>query len=832
MEEKEDILSGNIRDINIEDEMKTSYIDYAMSVIVGRALPDVRDGLKPVHRRILYAMYEQGITHDKSYKKSARVVGEVLGKYHPHGDTAVYDAMVRMAQPFSLRYMMVDGQGNFGSVDGDRAAAMRYTEARMSKIAGEMLKDIDKNTVDFSPNFDESLKEPTVMPSKLPSLLMNGSSGIAVGMATNIPPHNLDEVVDAVVAMVDNPDMTVSDLMEHIKGPDFPTAAQICGRAGIVDAYTTGRGIIKLQAKYKIEEVKAKKRKSIIVTELPYTVNKAMLIMKIADLVKAKTIMGIADLRDESDRKGMRIYIELKRDANEDIVINQLLKHTQLLMSYGINMVALDNGQPKVMNLKTIISKFIEHRFIVIKRGVEYDLKKAQARSHILEGLRIALEHLDEVIELIKSSANAAEARQKLIATFKLSEIQAQAILDMKLQKLTGLERDKIEVEYLELQEKIKDMLDILAKKERVFDILKADCLEIKDRFGDNRRTEITTAFEDFDMEDLIQEEKVCVFITKFGFVKRVSLDTFRTQLRGGRGIGGMVTREGDIIEKIFITSTHSYLVCFTNTGKVYKTKVFYIQEESRYSKGSSIANILKLDEGEKVTTAVVIDDFTTEQNLFFTTRKGIVKRVMVNQFQNIRTSGIRAITLDDGDELRWVELTDGKQNVLLVSKGGMVIHFSENKVRTMGRNARGVKGMELNPGDEIVDNSVKAVDEEKVFLLLLAESGIGKRTRLTDYRLQNRAGKGLRGIKLKKGDVLAGGTIVERDDEIIIVTKNGTVVRQLVVRISVQGRAARGVRVQKVDTGDIVVSFAKVLQEEEEEEVVVIVEETKTKKK
>ncbi|OGI08082.1 MAG: DNA gyrase subunit A, partial [Candidatus Margulisbacteria bacterium GWF2_35_9] len=793
MEKQEDLFSGNIKNINIEDEMKSSYIDYAMSVIVGRALPDVRDGLKPVHRRILYAMYEQGITHDKSYKKSARVVGEVLGKYHPHGDTAVYDAMVRMAQPFSLRYMLVDGQGNFGSVDGDSAAAMRYTEARMSKIAGEMLSDIDKNTVEFSPNFDESLKEPTVMPSKLPNLLMNGSSGIAVGMATNIPPHNLGEVVDAIIALIHKPEITIPELMEHIKGPDFPTAAQICGRAGIIEAYTTGRGIIKLQAKYKIEEVKAKKRKAIIVTELPYTVNKAQLILKIADLVKNKDINGIADLRDESDRKGMRVYIELKREANEEIVINQLMKHTQLLMSYGINMVALDNNQPKVMDLKTMLVKFVEHRFIVVKRGVEFDLKKAQARSHILEGLRIALQHLDEVIELIKSSANGLEAKERLMATYKLSDIQAQAILDMRLQRLTGLERDKIEIEYNELQEKIKDMIDILSKKERIFDIIKGDCIEIKERFGDKRRTEITSAFEDFDMEDLIQEEKVCVFITKFGFVKRVSLDTFRTQLRGGRGIGGMVTREGDIIEKIFTTSTHSYLVCFTNTGKVYKTKVFHIQEESRYSKGSSIANILNLDEKEKVTTAVVIDDFSADNNLFFTTKKGIVKRVHVDQFQNIRTSGIRAITLDDGDELRWVELTNGKQNVLLVSKEGMVIHFAETKVRAMGRNARGVKGMELNPGDEIVDNSIKEVDQEKVFLLLLAESGIGKRTRLADYRLQNRAGKGLRGMKLKKNDLLAGGTIVDKDDEILIVTKNGTVVRQLVARISVQGRAARG---------------------------------------
>ncbi|MEI7942653.1 MAG: DNA gyrase subunit A, partial [Candidatus Riflemargulisbacteria bacterium] len=660
---QEDLFSTiNIKEVNIEDEMKASYIEYAMSVIVGRALPDVRDGLKPVHRRILYAMYEQGITHDKPYKKSVRVVGDVLGKYHPHGDTAVYDSMVRMAQEFSLRYPMIDGQGNFGSVDGDNAAAMRYTEARMSKIAAEMLADIDKNTVEFVPNFDESLGEPTVLPSKLPSLLINGSSGIAVGMATNIPPHNLKEVLDGLIALIDNPEITPIQLMGFIKGPDFPTGAIIRGQRGIIEAYTTGKGIIKLQAKYHIEEVKSKKRKAIIVTELPYTVNKAQLIVKIADLVKEKIFNGIADLRDESDRKGMRIYIELKKEANEDIVINLLMKHTSLLMSYGINIVALDNGQPKQLNVKELLVKFLEHRFIVVKRAVEYDLNKAQARAHILEGLRIALHNLDEVIELIRASATATEARDGLMARFGLSEIQSQAILDMKLQRLTGLEREKIEIEYNELIQKIADMMDILSKKSRLLDIIKADCFYLREKFGDERKTELAESVEDIDIEDLIQEEKVAVFFTKFGFVKRLSIDTFRTQLRGGRGIGGMVTREGDIIEKVVITSTHSFLVCFTSEGKAYKTKVYNIPEESRYSKGSSIKNVLNIKEEEKVTTGVVIEDFEAQdQFLLMTTVHGVVKRSRVSDFKNIRTTGIIAITLDEGDELRWVEITNGK---------------------------------------------------------------------------------------------------------------------------------------------------------------------------
>ncbi len=810
----------NVKDVNIEEEMKSSYIEYAMSVIVGRALPDVRDGLKPVHRRILYAMYEQGITHDKTYKKSARVVGEVLGKYHPHGDTAVYDSMVRMAQNFSMRYMLIDGQGNFGSVDGDNAAAMRYTEARMSKIAGEILQDIDKNTVEFTPNFDESLQEPTVMPSKLPNLLINGSSGIAVGMATNIPPHNLVEICDAVMLVIDNPESTIEDIMQIVTGPDFPTGAQICGTKGIRDAYLTGRGIIKIQAKYHIEENKAKKKKALIVTEIPYTVNKSQLIIRIADLIKDKTIIGIGDLRDESDRKGMRIYIELKKDVNEDVVINQLLKHTPMLMSYGINIVALDNGQPKQLNLKELLTKFIEHRFIVVKRGVEFDLKKAEARAHILEGLRIALNNLDEVIALIKASQNAEEARNKLVSRFQLSEIQAQAILDMRLQRLTGLEREKLEAEYTELMEKIIDMKDILAKSQRIFDIIKADTIELKERYGDKRKTELTVDFEELNMEDLIHEETVVVFITKYGFVKRIAVDTFRNQLRGGRGIGGMVTREGDIIEKVFVTSTHSYLTCFTTSGKVYKTKVYNIHEETRTSKGISISNVINLGEAEKVTSAVVIDKFDNDGYLFMTTINGVVKRVRIDEFKNIRTSGIIAITLDEGDELRWVEITDGKQEALLVSRNGMIIRFKEEEVRSTGRMARGVRGMLLKEGDKIVDNSVRPVDEGVSYLLMIAESGIGKRSHIKEFRLQKRAGLGLRGIKLKVTDKLAGGTIVNSDDEVIIVSEKGTVSRQSVKSISSQGRAAKGVRVQKLDKGDKVVAFARMIEEEKEEEV------------
>ena len=818
MEQEPLFTLGNVKLVNIEDEMKSSYIDYAMSVIVGRALPDVRDGLKPVHRRILYAMYEQGITHDKPYKKSARVVGEVLGKYHPHGDTSVYDAMVRMAQNFSMRYMLVDGQGNFGSVDGDNPAAMRYTEARMSKIAAEMLQDIDKNTVDFTLNFDESLEEPTVMPTKLPNLLINGSSGIAVGMATNIPPHNLTEVMDAMIALVDNPALTTSDLMEFIKGPDFPTGAQICGTRGIREAYETGKGIIKIQSKYHIEENKTKKKKAIIITEIPYAVNKSQLIIKIADLIKEKTINGIADLRDESDRKGLRIYIEVKKDANEEIIVNQLMKHTQLVVSFGMNMVALDNGQPKTFGLKDMLSRFIEHRFVVTRRAVEFDLKKALARAHILEGLRIALHNLDEVIELIKRSQNADEARVGLISRFGLTEIQAQAILDMRLQRLTGLEREKIEAEYAELIEKIADMRDILARKERIFDIIKADAVEIRERYGDKRKTDLVEDYTQLDIEDLIQEETVVVFFTKFGFVKRLSIDTFRNQLRGGRGIGGMVTREGDLIEKMFITSTHSYLVCFTSSGKAYKTKVYEIPEESRYSKGISISNVLKLGEDEKVTTGVVVETFDSEQFFFMTTRNGVVKRVRVNDFTNIRSSGIIAIALDEGDVLRWVELSDGSSNVLLVSKTGMVIHFEENQVRPTGRTARGVRGILLRGKDKVVDNSVKPSSHEAGYLLVISETGIGKRISLGEFRLQNRAGLGLRAIKLKVNDSLAGGAIASTDDEVMIVTEKGTVSRQSVKSISSQGRAARGVKVQKVDSGDKVVSFARIDEEEKEE--------------
>ncbi len=819
MSEQLELLSAqNIKPINIEDEMKSSYIDYAMSVIVGRALPDVRDGLKPVHRRILYAMYEQGITPDKPHKKSARVVGEVLGKYHPHGDSAVYEAMVRMAQHFSLRYPLVDGQGNFGSVDGDSAAAMRYTESRMSKIALELLEDIDKNTVEFTPNFDESLEEPTVMPAKLPNLLINGSSGIAVGMATNIPPHNLTEICDAIIALIEEPNLTAIELMHYVKGPDFPTGAQICGQRGIIEAYQTGKGIIKVQAKHHFEENKSKKRRALIITELPYTVNKAMLILKIADLVKSKAINGIADLRDESDRKGMRIYIEFKREANESVVLNQLIKHTQMVVSYGINIVALDNGQPKTLGLRELLTKYIEHRIIVVKRAVEFDLKKAQARAHILEGLRIALDNLDRVIALIRSSNTGEEAREALIRNFELSEIQAQAILDMRLQRLTGLEREKIEQEHKELLERIADMLDILAKRERILDIIKADAVYLRERFGDKRRTELTTDIEDLNYEDLIEEETVAVFISKFGFVKRLSVDNFRNQLRGGRGIGGMVTREGDIIEKVFIVSTHSTLVCFTSNGKAYKTKVYNISEESRYSKGSNISSILNLQENELVTTGVIMDNFDAENQYFFmTTLRGVVKRVKVTDFKNIRTNGIIAINLDEGDTLRWVEITDGNKDVMLLSRDGMVIRFKEDQVRPIGRAARGVRGMQLKGKDRIVDNSVRSLDEDNSSLLILAESGIGKRINIKEFRLQKRAGLGLRSIKLKVGDFLAGGAIVTNDDEVIIVSEKGTVSRQSVKPISKQGRAARGVRVQKLDSKDKVVAFARLLDEEKE---------------
>ena len=643
----------HINIINIDDEMKSSYLEYAMSVIVGRALPDARDGLKPVHRRILYSMYESGYTSSKPYKKCARIVGDVLGRYHPHGDTAVYDSLVRMAQDFSMRYPLIDGQGNYGSIDGDNAAAMRYTEAKMAKLSMELLHDIEKETVDFSANFDESLEEPTVLPARLPMLLLNGTSGIAVGMATNIPPHNITEVIHAVNHFIDNPEANVTDLMTHIKGPDFPTKGIICGQAGIISAYETGRGIITLRSRTHMEE--NKKRRAIIVTEIPYQVNKANVIMKIAELVNDKKINGISDLRDESDRKGLRIYIELKRDAQEAIILNQLFKHTQLQTSFGINIVALVNGQPKTLNLKQIFFHYVNHRKEVIRKRTEYDLKIAKNRLHILEGLRIALQHIDEIIALIKQSNDAHVARSALIETYKLSEKQANAILDMRLQRLTGLEQEKIENEYNELKIKIADLEDILVNQPRVLQIIKDEHLELNDRFGDDRRTEIGDEINQVDMEDLIPKQTVAILRTQNGFIKRMPIANFRSQLRGGRGVSGISTREEDIIKQILVTNSHDFLLCFTSTGKVHKIKSYQIPESSRTSKGLSINHLLELDEGENITSIIQVDNFDTNEFLLMCTKKGIIKKTELSSFSYFKTRAIRAINLDDEDELSWV---------------------------------------------------------------------------------------------------------------------------------------------------------------------------------
>lgn len=808
-------LFEKIKTINIEEEMKSSYIDYAMSVIVGRALPDVRDGLKPVHRRILFAMNEQGMTPGKPYKKSARVVGEVLGKYHPHGDTAVYDTLVRMAQPFSLRYPLIDGQGNFGSVDGDNAAAMRYTEARMSKIAMEMMADIDKNTVEMMLNFDESLDEPVVLPARLPNLLINGTSGIAVGMATNIPPHNLNEVVNGLIRLIDYPDTTIEELMAYIKGPDFPTAGEICGQRGIIDAYMTGRGLIKVRAKTHIEEIRGKKgREAIIVDEIPYQVNKAQLIIKIAELVKDKKIEDISDLRDESDRKGMRVCIELKKDANAQVVLNLLYKHTQMFVTFGANMVALVSGMPKQLNLRQLLEHFINHREEVITRRTQYDLDKAHQRAHILEGLRIALANLDAVIALIRGSETVDEARDGLISRFKLSEVQANAILDMRLQKLTGLEQDKIEEEYSQLMILIRDLEDILAKKVRKMEIIKAELLEIKDRYGDERRTTFSDEILDMDEEDLIAEEKVAIFMTKQGFVKRISLDVFRSQLRGGRGIAGMATREDDLIDSIFVISTHDYLMCFTSKGKVYWLKVYKIPEAGRLGKGIHISNLINLEEGEKVTAAVNVSSFETQDYFIMATLKGVVKKTMINEFKNIRANGVIAINLDEGDDLQWVKHTNGKMEVMMATRNGMIIRFPESDVREMGRATRGVRGILLKGNDRVVSMDVLIEDHD---ILILGESGMGKRTRLSEYRLQRRGGLGLKAITLRSrpADFVAQVKVVEKEQEIIIVTQNGTVSRQFVKQVSMQRRAARGVRIQKVDEGDKVVDFSIVVSDE-----------------
>jgi DNA gyrase subunit A len=806
----------------IDQEMKSSYLAYAMSVIVGRALPDVRDGLKPVHRRILYAMLEAGYTSDKAYKKCARIVGDVLGRYHPHGDSAVYESIVRMAQDFSMRYLLIDGQGNYGSIDGDNAAAMRYTEARMSKISMEMIKDIEKETVDFTPNFDESLEEPTVLPTRLPGLLLNGTSGIAVGMATNIPPHQLGELLDGVDHIIDDPACSIDSVMTHVKGPDFPTGGIICGTDGITSAYHTGRGSVKIRAKVHFEESKKKNKTAIIVTELPYMVNKANLIIKIAELVQDKKIPDISDLRDESDRKGMRIYIELKRDAQPEVVLNQLYKHTALQNSFGVNMVAIVNGTPQTLNLKQVLVHYIDHRKEIVVRRATFDLKKAKARMHILEGLRIALQNIDAVIALIKQSENAQAAKSGLVETFGLTEIQAQAILDMRLQKLTGLERDKIEDEYQALIVTIADLEDILANESRVYGIIKTENHEIREKYNDARRTVIGDAIQDVNIEDLIPQEDVVVLVTKKGFLKRMPLGLFRTQLRGGRGVGGIKVRDEDMIEHVLVVNTHDFVLCFSSEGRVFKIKAYEIPEASRQAKGVSAAHFLALNDGEVLTAIIHVADFNTEDSLVMVTQKGIVKKTAVKAFIHFKNRAIVAIRLDDGDTLKWVRRTDGQQDVLLITVMGMSIRFNESQVRETGRSSRGVKGINLKPNDAVVAIGIINPEEEKSYVLIMTRYGYGKTVLISHFRPQTRGGVGVRSIKFRvslNDDRVVDAFITSKDDECLIVTEKGTMCRQLIKSISTQKREAQGVRIIKLDAKDKVTAIAMIEAETEETE-------------
>ena len=799
---------GKVLPIRIEDEMKSSYIDYAMSVIVMRALPDVRDGLKPVHRRILYAMHEAGMAPNKPYKKSARIVGEVLGKYHPHGDRSVYDAIVRLAQNFSTRYLLVDGHGNFGSVDGDSAAAMRYTEVRMSRIAEEMLSDIDKDTVDFAPNYDESLKEPTVLPSKIPNLLVNGSSGIAVGMATNIPPHNLTEVVDGLIMMIDNPEVTIPELMLAIKGPDFPTGGLILGRDGIKQAYLTGRGSVKMRAQARVERMSNGKNR-IIVTEIPYQVNKARLVEKIAALVRDRTIDGITDLRDESDRTGMRIVIELRRDVNGDVVLNQLYKHTQLQDSFGVIMLALVDGRPRVLNLHEVLRLYLEHQKEVIVRRTRFELAKAEARAHILEGLKIALDHLDEVITTIRQSQTADIARNALMDKFQLSEKQSQAILDLRLQRLTGLERAKIEQEYKDILETIEWLKSVLADEGKVMNIIKEELTDVRKRFGDARRTVITSDVSKLDVEDLIAVEDVVITITHHGYIKRLNIDTYRSQKRGGRGVTGMGTKELDFVMHLFVATTHHNILFFTNRGRVYRLKAYEIAEASRTAKGTAIVNLLPLEQNEKVTAVIAVKEFAERRYLFLATQKGIVKKTELTDFDTARKGGLIAIALDEDDDLIDVKMTNGEQHIILGTRDGMAIHFAEKQVRHMGRTARGVKGISLEEGDMVIGMDVVKPDGE---VLTVSEEGYGKRTLVREYRTQSRGGKGIINLKVtdKTGKVV-GLKMVRPGLELMMITSEGIVIRIEIDDISVISRNTQGVTLMRTGVEDKVVALATV---------------------
>lgn len=799
--------------VNLSEVMSTSYIDYAMSVIVARALPDVRDGLKPVHRRILYAMQEAGMGSNKPYKKSARIVGEVLGKYHPHGDTSVYDAIVRMAQAFSIRYPLADGHGNFGSVDGDPAAAMRYTEVRMSKIAELMLQDIDKDTVDFVPNYDESLKEPSVLPAKFPQLLVNGSAGIAVGMATNIPPHNMREVIDGVLMLIDNPETTVDELMTVVKGPDFPTGGQILGLEGVRSAYRTGRGVVPMRAEAHIETMSSGKAQ-IIVTELPYQVNKARLVEKIAELVRDKTIEGITALRDESDRSGMRIVMELRRDANANVILNQLYKHTQMQDSFGVIMLALVDGRPRVLNLKEVLHYYLAHQEDVITRRTKYELAKAEARAHILEGLTIALDHLDAVITTIRSSRTADIAKAALMDGFSLSDKQAQAILDLRLQRLTGLEREKIQEEYQEVLKTIDYLKSVLADESKIFGIIKDELTKVKEQFGDDRRTRITLDASDMAVEDLIAEEDVVLTLTHGGYVKRIPLDTYRNQKRGGRGVTGMGTKETDFVEHLLITTTHRTVLFFTNRGLVYRLKGYDIPESARQAKGTAIVNLLPLSGGETITAVIPVEAFREDRYLFMATRKGIVKKTVLKEFDTARKGGLIALTLDEDDDLIGVKATDGERQIVIGTRDGLAIAFEEGDVRVMGRQAHGVYGIRLSDMDEVVGMDTLRPEHQ---ILTVTEEGYGKRTAVSEYRIQQRGGKGIINMKVtEKTGAVVGLKVVHPEQELMLITTGGIVIRTNVDEISVISRNTQGVKVIKTEEGDRVASLAVMDQKTE----------------
>ena len=806
---------GKIVERDIEKEMRTAYIDYAMSVIVSRALPDVRDGLKPVHRRILYAMHEDGITSDKPYRKCANTVGSVLGRYHPHGDSSVYDAMVRMAQDFSMRYMLIDGHGNFGSVDGDGAAAMRYTEARMAKISNYMLSDIEKNTVNFMPNYDDRLQEPTVLPARIPALLINGSSGIAVGMATNIPPHNLTEVINGIIKIIDEDEVTDEDLMEVIKGPDFPTEGIILGIEGIKQAYKTGRGKITLRAETNIEEMSGN-RQRIIVSSLPYQVNKANLIKAISDLSKEKKIEGISECRDESDRKDrVRVVIELKRDANAQVVLNQLFKHTQMQTTFGIIMLALVNGEPKILTLRQCLDCYIAHRKEVILRRTQFDLDKALARAHILEGLKIALDYIDEVIQIIRSSYD--DAKERLMERFGLSDIQAQAILDMRLKTLSGLQREKIEEEYKQLMELIEHLRAILNSEKLVFDIIKEELTEIKEKFGDERKTKIVAAEGEIDLEDLIKEEQCVVALTHFGYIKRMPIDTYRSQKRGGKGITGIATREEDFVKQIFTASTHDTILFFTNKGKLYKLRGYEIPEAGRTAKGTAIVNLLSLDPGEKVSAVIPIQNFAEGKYLLMATKNGLIKKTALKEYDTARKTGLQGITLKDEDELIGVRLTDGEDNVVLVTKNGLCITFDEKDVRPIGRVSQGVIGIRLDEDDEVIGMESVIVGG-KATLLALTENGFGKRTELEEYRVQKRGGRGVITYKITpKTGKLVGVRIATKDDDVMLITDTGTIIRLKVEDISILGRSTQGVTLMRTNDGGKVVSIETLTPDIEE---------------